>query len=119
MRPGAMLRVSWRPSTTAELIARLRDMATTDAVSVELAGRAAVGTGVLRVDAPDAGVARVVEQLRGWSPAMGAVSILRGSTALKTQMNVWGEMGPSVNVARALKQAFDRAEVLGAGRGVV
>jgi glycolate oxidase FAD binding subunit len=119
MRPGAVLRVSWRPSTTAELISRLRAIATADGVSLELAGRAAVGAGVVRVDAPDAGIARIVEQLRAWSPAIGAVSILRGSTGLKTQMDVWGDMGPSVNVARALKQAFDPADVLGAGRGVV
>jgi glycolate oxidase FAD binding subunit len=118
-RPGAVLRVSWRPSATGELLARLRAMAADDGVTLELAGRAAIGAGVLRVDGPDAGVARIVEQLRAWSPAIGAVSILRASIAVKTHIDPWGEVGSSLSVARALKQAFDPAGVLGAGRGVV
>ena len=60
---------------------------------VELIGRAAIGSGVLRVDA-DARVQRnVVERLRSRSDVFRHVVVLRAPPALKQQLDVWGPLG--------------------------
>ena len=80
-----------------------------------LTGRVGTGTGLLRITGPDPSVAAAVERLRLDSSPVGHVVLLRGSRALRTQVDVWGA-APSAPAA-ALKRALDPTGILNAGRG--
>ena len=60
----------------------------------------------------------VVERLRS-SVWVGNVSVLRADVELKKHIDVWGPQSSSFDAARALKQMFDPAGILNAGRGPV
>ena len=82
----------------------------------ELIGRAAIGTGLVRLGGDEAEQARVIGQLRH-SPHVGNVVVLRGSAALKALVDVWGPQGDRQRLLSAIKLAFDPNSVLNAGRG--
>ena len=81
-----------------------------------LIGRAAIGTGLMRIDGDDAEQARVIGQLRH-SPHVGNVVVVRGSAGLKALVDVWGPQGDRQRLLSAMKRAFDPNGVLNAGRG--
>ena len=114
---GAVVRCAWLPSRLAELTTLMQEVAEM-AASVTLVGRAGVGAGVLTIDAPTRVQAAVVERLRS-SVWVGNVAVLRASRELKSQIDVWGPPGSSIGATRALKEKFDPAGILNAGRGPV
>ena len=108
-----VLRLSWLPAALDRALAAVgAGLGTTPWT---LRGRAAVGAGHLGIDA-DGDVAREAIRALRASPAVGSVVIAAGSRALREAVDVWP---PSANeaVLTRLKQAWDAAGVLGAGRG--
>ena len=85
---------------------------------VVLAGRVGIGAGLLRVDADVRSQVAVVERLRS-SVWVGNVSVLRADVELKKHVDVWGPQPSAFDAARALKEMFDPAGILNAGRGPV
>jgi hypothetical protein len=83
-----------------------------------LQGRAAIGSGLIRIDGDTPAQAAVIERLRG-SSLFGNVVVLRGSDALKAVVDVWGSHGDRQPLFDSLKHAFDPNGVLNAGRGPV
>lgn len=116
---GAVIRVSWLPASLADAIAALTQVASTTATHMELAGRAGVGTGVLRIAGEEGAQATAIAQLRSKAPAVGNVTVLRASAAITQQVDVWPDTGQSQTMFRAIKQSFDPAGILNAGRGPV
>ena len=112
--PGAIVRASWLPATVSAAMSELRRMARS--ACIQLAGRAAVGTGLIRIDADVRAQAAVVEQLRQ-SALFGNVVIARGSPDLKALVDVWGPRGDRDHVFASVKRALDPDGVLNAGRG--
>ena len=110
---GAVVRCSWLPSRLGEILALVRALRAE--CGVTLTGRVGTGTGLLRITGPDPSVAAAVERLRLDSSPVGHVVLLRGSRALRTQVDVWGA-APSAPAA-ALKRALDPTGILNAGRG--
>ena len=111
--PGAILRASWMPANIAGALADLERIAGSAA---ELLGRAAIGAGLVRLDAEAPVQARIVEALRQ-SSSFANVVVLRGSPALKALVDVWGSSGDRAPLFASLKQAFDPHGILNAGRG--
>ena len=111
--PGAIIRASWLPAHIAGSLAELQRIAGSAA---ELVGRAAIGAGLIRLDADAPAQARFVEQLRQ-SPSFGNLVVLRGSSELKALVDVWGPQGDRAPLFASLKQAFDPHGILNAGRG--
>ena len=109
---GAVVRASWLPGNLAAVLGELRAGQT----SVSVVGRAAVGAGLITIDADVDTQARVIERLRQ-SPVLGNVVVLRGSADLKAQVDVWGSMGDRVPLLAAVKRALDPHDTLNAGRG--
>jgi glycolate oxidase FAD binding subunit len=118
-RAGAIVRLSWQSALVGPLLALLDSIAADERIGLELAGRAIVGAGVLRIAGTADAQRRVVERLREAAPLTGAVSVLRGEPELKQRVDVWGDLGSSMPTLRALKQAFDPEGILNAGRGPV
>jgi glycolate oxidase FAD binding subunit len=114
---GAVIRFGWLPAKLAELTTLMHEVQQI-AGSVVMCGRVAVGAGFMRVDGDVRTQATVVERLRS-SVWVGNVVVLRGSPDLKQHVDVWGPPSSAAGAARALKDMFDPAGILNAGRGLV
>jgi glycolate oxidase FAD binding subunit len=114
--PGAIVRASWSPADIATALGLLRRLA--GSACIELVGRAAVGAGLMRIDADAGAQALIVDQLRQ-SSSFDNVVILRGSDDLKARVDVWGALGDRAPVFASLKRALDPDGVLNAARGPI
>jgi glycolate oxidase FAD binding subunit len=114
---GAVLRFGWLPAKLAEVTTLLNDVQHI-AGPVVMAGRVGTGSGLMRVEADAPTQVAVVERLRS-SVWVGNVAVLRAGTELKQQVDVWGPPASASAAARALKQMFDPAGILNAGRGPI
>jgi glycolate oxidase FAD binding subunit len=115
---GVVVRAAWRPGALKDALDMLAHAAASEGVALDVAARAGIGAGLLRIDGDDGAAIRVVEALRE-SSRVGNVTILRASRALKQQIDVWPPAGDSALVARAVKQSLDPVGILNAGRGPV
>ena len=116
--PGMIVKFAWMPASLGAVLAFIDDVRGSVA-GVELAGRAAIGSGLLRVDA-DARVLRsVVERLRSRGDVFRHVVVLSADAAVKQQIDVWGPLGDAGSLGASLKHALDPHGILNAGRGPV
>jgi glycolate oxidase FAD binding subunit len=113
--PGAVVRASWLPADLSRALELLQKLASQG--PLELAGRAAIGAGTIRLGGDGIRQASAVVALRE-SGVFGNVVVLRADAALKAAVDVWG---PRQNrpLLRAVKRAVDPGNTLGAGRGAV
>ena len=118
--PGLIVKASWLPASLGAVLAFVQEMSAT--AGVELSGRAAIGSGLVRVDGEPAEQRRVVEQMRsrgGSAPLFRHVVVLRATTELKQQIDVWGSLGDAAALGASVKLALDPNGILNAGRGPV
>ena len=115
---GAVARLSWLPANLAQAMNALHRASAENTVELELAARAGLGAGLLRVGGDDATQGRIVDQLRS-DPMLGNVTVLRASQGLKRRIDVWPPAGDTQRVLGALKQSLDPAGILNAGRGPI
>ncbi len=114
---GAVVRASWLPANLATAIGELKICAATaGVVEIEMLGRAAVGSGLIRIDGAANAQAHAIDQLRG-SASFGNVVLRRGSAELKALVDVWGSHADREPLFASLKRAFDPQGILSAGRG--
>jgi glycolate oxidase FAD binding subunit len=114
---GTVVRFSWLPAGLADVTTLMQDVQKL-AGPVVMVGRVGTGAGLLRVDGDARSHVAVVERLRT-STWVGNVSVLRADLEFKKHVDVWGPPASSHEAARALKQMFDPAGILNAGRGPV
>jgi FAD/FMN-containing dehydrogenase len=113
---STVVRLAWMPASLARLLVTLERMGRDTGAQLMLAGRTAVGAGLLRIDAaPDAAVG-VIEALRR-TLDVGNVVVLRAPVPVKSRLDVWGTSGSAAPVMRAIKKALDPSGILNAGRG--
>jgi glycolate oxidase FAD binding subunit len=110
---SAVVRCSWLPSALPAVMERLDACRALGPIPV-FVGRAAVGSGLLRVGGTLSEQKAVIEELRR---GPGHVSMLSASHDLKKTVDVWGDPAPWAAPLVALKRSFDPAGILGAGRG--
>ena len=113
----ATVRFSWLPARLPQVLALLEDVKRVDKVGVAFAGRV-LGAGAARLSGGTDALAAAVGRLRA-SADVGNVVLLRGSHDLKERVDVWGPGRASDRVARAIKNTFDPAGILNAGRGPI
>ena len=116
---GAVVRLSWLPASLPNVLALLEAIAAETRTSIELAGRAAVGAGFLRLNGDDGVQISAIEQLRARPDLVTHVVVLRASVEVKKQVDVWGRGAALDPVYRSLKHTFDPEGILNAGRGPV
>jgi glycolate oxidase FAD binding subunit len=112
------IRMAWLPASLADVLTLLERLEHQTAAALTLCGRAAVGTGLLRVDGSADAVVAVVEELRHCGTVANVV-VLRAPSAVKARVDVWGAPADASAVMRAIKTALDPAGILNAGRGPI
>ena len=117
--PGATIRLAWLPATLPHVLSLMDDVHRTSGGGLELHARVMTGAGVLRLDADDAAVEKAVTLLRSRTAVVSNVAVLRKSPALKGRIDAWGPDRTAWSVLQSLKQAFDPAGILNAGRGPI
>ena len=115
---GMVVRFAWLPASLAAVLAFVEELRNTVA-DVDLIGRAAIGSGVLRVDADARVLRNVVERLRSRSDVFRHVVVLRAEPPLKQLLDVWGSLGDAGSLGASVKHALDPHGILNAGRGPV
>jgi glycolate oxidase FAD binding subunit len=115
---GSVVRLNWLPAALADVLA-LIDLVGRPDGSVELTARAALGTGILRLDGSADWQADAVERLRANGDLVRHVTIQDAPPEVKARVDVWGPPGPAVPVLSAIKRALDPTGILNANRGPV
>jgi len=115
---GVVARVAWLPAKLAEVVDLVREVQKMAAGRVSLWGRVGAGAGFMTIDGDALTQATVVRRLRS-SVFVGNVNVLRASRELKSQIDVWSLPGSALQTLHALKQSFDPAGILNAGRGPI
>jgi glycolate oxidase FAD binding subunit len=109
----AVVRCSWLPARLGDVLAMVRDLR--GGCDATLTGRVGIGSGHLRLTGTERAITGAIERMRLDASPVRHVVLLRGSRALRSQVDVWGA-APSAPAA-ALKRALDPAGILNAGRG--
>lgn len=111
--PGAIVRASWLPANIPMAMADLKSCATPE---TDMIGRAAIGSGLIRINGDVRAQAHAIDALRH-AASFRHVVIVRGSDKLKSLVDVWGPLGDRERLFASLKQALDPRGTLNAGRG--
>ncbi len=121
-----LLRLAVPISRATAALGQLRTLAAEAGMPASLQGRMGSGVTYARL-APPAGwsddtlgaVAALVERARAWAVAeVGSLVVEAAPPALKARVDVWGDVGPSLRVMRALKEQLDPRGTLNRGRFV-
>jgi glycolate oxidase FAD binding subunit len=113
-----VVRFAWLPASLGAVLTFVEELRNTVA-DVELIGRAALGSGLLRIDADVLVQRNIVERMRSRSDVFRHVVVLRAEPQLKAQLDVWGPLGDAGSLGASLKQALDPHGILNAERGPV
>ena len=117
--PGSIVRASWLPANLPAVLSLFIGMADAGGQRMQLAGRAGVGAGLIRIEGNASAHAAAIEGLRARPGVVGHVVVLRADAVVKHQIDVWGAPGDHEALLAAVKRAFDPAGILNAGRGPV
>jgi glycolate oxidase FAD binding subunit len=115
---GAVVRAGWLPAKLTEVAGLVDEVQKMAGGRVALWGRVGAGAGLITIDGDALTQAAAVRRLRA-SVFVGNVTVLRASRELKSQIDVWSLPGGALKTLNALKQTFDPAGILNAGRGPI
>lgn len=119
-----IFKVSVKPADLALMIAEVQKYLPESPLSML---RAHAANGVIRLHATNQALAwfrtkerpkRIAEFRRRAQDHGGTMVILRAPMELKSQIDVWGEVGPTASLMHALKEKFDPQNLLNPGRFV-
>jgi glycolate oxidase FAD binding subunit len=116
---GTLIRLSWLPAALPAVAGLLETLARDRTLALTLAARAALGTGLIRLEGDANAQADLVRQLRTRSDLLSHVVLARAERALKTTLDVWGPAGDTRPLLTRIKQRLDPMGILGAGRGMI
>jgi glycolate oxidase FAD binding subunit len=118
LQQGAVVRVAWLPAKLEDVMTLVDEVQRMADGRVSLSGRVGTGAGLLTIEGDVLTQAAVINRLRS-SVFVGNVTVLGASRELKSQVDVWSLAAGPMKTLRALKESFDSAGIMNAGRGPV
>lgn len=113
---GTAVKVSTLPTELAAALALVERLA--GAANYRAAGRAGLGVFVLHLTGDTESQKKAIIGLRNsLPPGRGSAVVMRGSSDLRTQLDVWGPIGDGLSLMKAVKAQFDPDGILNRGRG--
>ena len=110
---GTRLAVSTLPTSSGRLLTELHEWAAPHGTQLRVVGRAARGLFHLQVVGPEGAQADVAARVRATVAAMrGTGRLCHAPDSVAAHVGVWDTPGPTMAVARAIKQQFDPTGVL-------
>jgi glycolate oxidase FAD binding subunit len=111
---GAVIKLTLVPAQVAPTLAWLAGAVTEAAY--EVIGRAGVGVLLARIGGDVDTQVRVLAALRErLRPPAGSAVLVRGSSELKSRVDIWGPIGDGLALMRAIKRRFDPNGILNRG----
>jgi len=115
---GAVVRVAWLPAKLDDVMTLVEEVQVMADGRLSMSGRVGAGAGLLTIAGDALTQAAVITRLRS-SVFVGNVTVLRASRELKSQIDVWSLPAGPMKMLQALKQSFDAAGIMNAGRGPI
>jgi glycolate oxidase FAD binding subunit len=113
---AAAVKVSTLPTELAPTLALVDRLAGSRNYSA--AGRAGLGVFVLHLTGDVANQKKIISGLRdSLPPGRGSAVVMRASSDLKRELDVWGPIGVGLPLMKAVKYQFDPDGILNRGRG--
>jgi glycolate oxidase FAD binding subunit len=113
MSAGLLARVRWRPAELDVVIAAIT--ASGDGRG-RLIGRAALGSGLLRIEGDAASQMTAIEELRTNS-LLQQICVVDAPAEVRQRIDIWGMPADRARLLGAVKKAFDPEGILNASRG--
>ena len=115
---AAVLRAGVLPTDVGGLMADVTARARALAVPLRCLAHAASGVVRIAVPGTDAVTALVSALRPGLEARGGSLVVERATPAVKALVDVWGDVGPGIDLMRGLKAAFDPSGIFAPGRFV-
>jgi glycolate dehydrogenase FAD-binding subunit len=113
---GAAVKVSTLPTELAPTLTLVDRLA--GGQNYSAAGRAGLGVFVVHLTGDVASQKKIISGLRDSLPlGRGSAVVMRASSDLKRELDVWGPIGDGLPLMKAVKQQFDPDGILNRGRG--
>jgi glycolate oxidase FAD binding subunit len=115
---GTILKLAVLPTDVADVLERIRTLASEGRVEYAVIGRAALGIVLLRLSGDPDVQATIVTQLRLEAAGRGGSAVLLSApSGLLQRVGRWGPPSDAAPVMRAVKQQFDPRNTLNPGVG--
>src|SRR6185369_16073525 len=99
---GMVLRFAWLPASLGAVLTFVEELQSSVS-DVELIGRVALGSGLLRIDADVRVQRNIVERMRSRNDIFRHVVVLRAEPSLKQHVDVWGPLGDAGTLGASVK----------------
>ena len=117
-RPATLVKLSTLPDSLFPTLTWLQDVCAERHVQMTAQGRGGLAVVDVGLDGSLKAQADVITRLRErFQPGDGSAVVRRGSAELRRLVDPWGPIGDGLRVMQIIKQRFDPAGILNAGRG--
>jgi FAD/FMN-containing dehydrogenase len=115
---GTILKLAVLPTDVADILERIRTLASGRRIDYEVIGRAALGVVLLRLSGDPDAQAAIVTELRLEATGRGGSAVLQSAPSeLLHRVGRWGPASDASAVMRAVKRQFDPHNTLNPGVG--
>jgi glycolate oxidase FAD binding subunit len=118
-RRGAIVKASWLPACLSEVCGLVDQLRGLGIGETEFTARAAVGTGLIRLEGDVGAQVAAIARLREPHQPTRHVVVVRAAAEVKARLDVWGTPSSAASVLRAVKKSLDPAGILNGQRGPV
>jgi glycolate oxidase FAD binding subunit len=122
--PGTLIKIATLPSELPAMLEHVERLSAARSVTYRLGGRAALGVVFVRLSGNVDTHASIVADLRraaGQPVAAAArnasVVVLEAESAVRSAIDIWGEIGDALPIMKSIKARFDPHGTLSPGRG--
>lgn len=116
---AAVVKLSWLPAAVAPVADLVTAIAQTTGASLTLTGRAALGSGHVRVRGDHQAIVAAIGALRARPDLVGHVVVASAGPDIKALADVWGPPGDTMPLLERIKNTMDPNGVLNASRGPI